>query len=208
MSPRTLEFFFDLSSPWTYLAFRNVRAVLQRTGAGIRYRPILVGGVFNAVNPAVYAARQNPDDRRMRQAFRVLHDWAEWSGVPLRFPSQWHPARSVLAMRMAAALEEDQTALAGFADEAFTAYFVREENLDDPTVLASVATRAGLDGEQLLSLAATEPVKGRLRANTEELVARGGFGSPSMFVGDKLFFGNDQLPVAEQELRRVPLWKE
>ena len=96
----------------------------------------------------------------------------------------------------------------GFADEAFTAYFVREENLDDPTVLASVATRAGLDGEQLLSLAATEPVKGRLRANTEELVARGGFGSPSMFVGDKLFFGNDQLPVAEQELRRVPLWKE
>ena len=60
-----------------------------------------------AVNPAVYAARENPDDRRMRQDFRVLHDWAEWSGVALRFPSRWHPARSVLAMRMAAALEDD-----------------------------------------------------------------------------------------------------
>ena len=202
MTARTLEFFFDLSSPWTYLAFRNVPAVLKRTGAGIVYRPILVGGVFNAVNPAVYAARQNPDDRRLRQAFRVLHDWAEWSGVQLRFPSRWHPARSVLAMRMAAALEADQAALARFADEAFSAYFVREENLDDPEVLAAAAARAGLDGGQLVALAATEPVKARLRANTEELVARGGFGSPSMFVGEKLFFGNDQLPVVEQELGR------
>lgn len=202
MLPPTLEFFFDLSSPWTYLAFCNSPAVVERTGAIIRYRPILVGGVFNAVNPAVYAARENPDDRRMRQAFRVLHDWAEWSAVPLKFPSRWHPARSVLAMRSAASLEDDQPALERFAREAFAAYFLREENLDDPEVLRAAATAAGLDGDGVLSAAATEPVKSRLRANTEELVARGGFGSPSMFVGQKLFFGNDQLPVVEQELRR------
>ena len=202
MARATLEFFYDLSSPWTYLAFCNVQAVLQRTGASVRYRPVLVGGVFNAVNPAVYAARENPDDRRMRQAFRVLHDWAEWSGVPLRFPSRWHPARSVLAMRLATALEEDQPALARFSREAFRAYFEREENLDDPGVLVAAAAAAGLDGQWLLTSAGSDAVKQRLRANTDELIARGGFGSPSMFVGGKLFFGNDQLPVVAQELAR------
>jgi 2-hydroxychromene-2-carboxylate isomerase len=198
----SVEFFFDLSSPWTYLAFVNLQPVLQRTGAIAVYRPILVGGVFNAVNPGMYAAREDANNRRVKQAFRVMHDWAELSGVALRFPSQWHPARSVLAMRMAAALEPDPAGLQQFANEAFAAYFLREENLDDPVVLAAAATAAGHDGDALLAAAATDPVKARLRSNTEELIERGGFGSPSMFVGGKLFFGNDQLPVVEQELLR------
>lgn len=198
----SVEFFFDLSSPWTYLAFVNLQPVLQRTGATAVYRPILVGGVFNAVNPGMYAAREDANNRRVKQAFRVMHDWAELSGVALRFPSQWHPARSVLAMRMAAALEPNQAGLQRFAAEAFTAYFLREENLDDPAVLAAAATAATLEGDALLAAAATDPVKARLRSNTEELIERGGFGSPSMFVGGKLFFGNDQLPVVEQELLR------
>lgn len=201
---RTVEFFFDLSSPWTYLAFMNLKPLLLRTGATAVYRPILVGGVFNAVNPGMYTAREDANNRRVQQAFRVLHDWAEWSGVPLRFPSRWHPARSVLAMRMATALESDPVALQRFATEAFAAYFQREENLDDPEVLSAAALAAGLDGAALLEAAATEPVKARLRSNTEELIQRGGFGSPSLFVGHKLFFGNDQLPVVEQELLRIP----
>lgn len=202
---RSVEFFFDLSSPWTYLAFVNLQPLLQTTGATAIYRPILVGGVFNAVNPAMYAAREDANNRRVQQAFRVLHDWAELSGVALRFPSKWHPARSVLAMRVATALETDQEALQRFAAEAFAAYFLREENLDDPAVLAAAATAAGLEGPALLEAATADSVKARLRANTEELIQRGGFGSPSLFVGGKLFFGNDQLPVVEQELRRIPV---
>lgn len=202
---RTVEFFFDLSSPWTYLAFVNLQPVLERTGATVVYRPILVGGVFNAVNPGMYAAREDSNNRRVQQAFRVLHDWAEWSGVALRFPSRWHPARSVLAMRMATALEPEPAALERFATEAFAAYFQREENLDDPAVLAGAANAAGLDSAALLEAAATEAVKARLRSNTDELIQRGGFGSPSLFVAGKLFFGNDQLPVVEQELRRLPV---
>src|SRR3546814_5119127 len=67
MTPR-VEFFFDLSSPWTCLAFHNLPAVLDGAGASARYRPILVGGVFNAVNPAVYAARAQADNRRMQRS--------------------------------------------------------------------------------------------------------------------------------------------
>lgn len=199
---RSVEFFFDLSSPWTYLAFVNLQPVLRRTGAMAVYRPVLVGGVFNAVNPAMYAAREDSSNRRVQQAFRVLHDWAELSGVAMRFPSRWHPARSVLAMRMATALEHDPAALERFATEVFAAYFLREENLDDSAVLAAAAATAGLDGTALVAAAAADPVKARLRSTTDELIERGGFGSPSMFVGGKLFFGNDQLPVVEQELQR------
>jgi 2-hydroxychromene-2-carboxylate isomerase len=198
-----VEFFFDLSSPWTCLAFHNLPGVLDRTGATAIYRPILVGGVFNAVNPAVYAAREQTDNRRMQHGWKVLKDWARLAGVPMNFPSQWHPAKSVHAMRFAAAIEEDQAALHRFARGAFASYFGREENLDDPDVLEAVAKAEGLDGAAIRAAAGTDAVKARLRANTDEVVARGGYGSPTIFVdGTDMYFGNDQLPLVEAALKR------
>ncbi len=198
-----VEFFFDLSSPWTCLAFHNLPAVLERTGASARYRPILVGGVFNAVNPSVYAAREQADNRRMQHSWKVLKDWAHLAGVPMNFPSRWHPAKSVTAMRFAAALEDDQAALVRFARGAFASYFDRQENLDDPEVLEAVVDAEGLKGGAVRAAAESETVKARLRANTDEVIARGGFGSPTIFVdGDDMYFGNDQLPLVEAALKR------
>jgi 2-hydroxychromene-2-carboxylate isomerase len=198
-----VEFFFDLSSPWTCLAFHNLPGVLGRTGASARYRPILVGGVFNAVNPAVYAAREQADNRRMQHSWKVLKDWARLADVPMNFPSRWHPAKSVAAMRFAAAIEDDQPALVRFARAAFASYFDRQENLDDPDVLEAVATAEGLDGSTIRAAAGSDTVKARLRANTEEVVARGGYGSPTIFVdGEDMYFGNDQLPLVEAALKR------
>ena len=198
-----VEFFFDLSSPWTCLAFHNLPALLERAGASARYRPILVGGVFNAVNPAVYAAREQADNRRLQHSWKVLKDWAALAGIPMNFPSQWHPAKSIAAMRFCCALEDDQLALMRFVRAAFASYFDRQENLDDPAVLAAVADGEGLDGAALAEAAGSDPVKARLRANTEELIARGGYGSPSIFVdGDDMYFGNDQLPLVEAALKQ------
>ena len=200
-----LEFFFDLSSPWTYLAFTNVQGVLARTGAAISYRPILVGGVFNAVNPAVYAAREASDNRRFAHSFKVLKDWAALTGLTMDFPNQYHPAKSVNAMRMACALEHDQAALRAFAGAAFEAFFLRAENLDDAAVLIAAANAAGLDGAAIREASQSDVVKARLRANTDELIARGGYGSPTMFVGGAdMYFGNDQLPLVEAALKRKP----
>ena len=197
-----LEFFFDLSSPWTYLAFTNIDAVLARTGAAITYRPILVGGVFNAVNPAVYAAREGGDNPRFRHSWKVLKDWARLAGLTLDFPNRYHPAKSVNAMRMACALQDDQQALKAFAKAAFEGFMVRAENLDDPVVLERLANEAGLDGAAIRARSTTDEVKALLRANTDELIARGGFGSPTMFVdGDDMYFGNDQLPIVEAALK-------
>ncbi|APW73489.1 MULTISPECIES: 2-hydroxychromene-2-carboxylate isomerase [Sphingopyxis] len=201
--PSRLEFFFDLSSPWTRLAFANVQPLIARTGADATFRPILVGGVFNAVNPAVYAAREQTDNRKMQHGWKVLADWARLAGVEMNFPSRWHPAKSVHAMRFATALEDDQPALLAFARAAFESYFGRQENLDDPAVLEAVATGAGLDGAAIRAASTTDAVKARLRANTEELVARGGYGSPTLFVdGTDMYFGNDQLPLVEAALQR------
>lgn len=199
-----LEFFFDLSSPWTYLAFTNVQGVIERTQAEIVYRPILVGGVFNAVNPAVYAAREAvQDNRRFTHSFKVLKDWTQWTGVAMNFPNQFHPAKSVHAMRMAVALEEDQAALRAFAKAAFEGFIGRGENLDDPDALQGFADSVGLDGAAIRAASATDAVKARLRANTDEVIERGGYGSPIMFVnGDDMYFGNDQLPLVEMALKK------
>ena len=200
--PRTLEFFFDLSSPWTYLAFTNVHAIVERSGAVATFRPVLVGGIFNAVNPGVYAAREQVDNRKLLHGWKVLKDWAHIAGVEMNFPSQWHPAKSVNAMRFATAIEDDQPALIAFARAAFESYFGAQDNLDDPDVLEAVATAAGLDGAAIRAASTTDVVKARLRANTEEVIARGGYGSPSIFVdGDDMYFGNDQLPLVEAALK-------
>ncbi len=202
MAAERVEFFYDLSSPWTYLAFTNLSGVLVRTGATARLRPILVGGVFNAVNPSVYAARAATDNRRLKHSWRVLKDWAALAALEMNFPSQWHPAKSVNAMRMACTLADDQRSLSKFTKAAFESYFGAQENLDDPDVLVAIATRAGLDGESMRAASQTDAVKALLRANTEELIERGGYGSPTIFVDGKwMYFGNDQLPLVEFKLK-------
>jgi 2-hydroxychromene-2-carboxylate isomerase len=206
MSTERLEFFYDLSSPWTYLAFTNLSGMLERTGEQVRLRPILVGGVFNAVNPAVYVAREQSNDRRVKHSWKVLKDWAALAGVSMNFPSVFHPAKSVNAMRMACVLADDRPALAVFSKAAFESYFGAQENLDDPDILVRLANDAGLDGQAILAASQTDDVKALLRANTDEVIARGGYGSPTMFVDDThMYFGNDQLPLVEAALKRKPV---
>ena len=203
MATPRVEFFFDLSSPWTFLAFTNLWPMLERTGQTTVLRPVLVGGVFNAVNPGVYAAREQSDNRKLQHSWKVLKDWAALAGVAMNFPSQWHPAKSVNAMRFACVLEGNDAALRDFARAAFESYFGAQENLDDPDILVAAAISVGLEGEALQQAATSDDVKAQLRGNTEELVARGGYGSPTIFVDETdMYFGNDQLPLVEAALCR------
>lgn len=196
-----LEFFFDLSSPWTRLAFHNIQPIATETGATVVLRPFLVGGVFNAVNQDAYESRADVASSKNRHTLKWLGDWARLAGVPMNFPSPYHPARSVAAMRFCCALEDDQSALHRFATTAFAAYFGDARDLDDPAVLVSAANAAGLDGERLSCRAQEPDIKAKLRKNTQEAVDRGAFGSPTLFLGlDEMFFGNDQLPLVRQAL--------
>jgi 2-hydroxychromene-2-carboxylate isomerase len=196
----TVDFFFDLSSPWTCLAFSNIQPILAETGAEVRWRPFLVGGVFNAVNPRIYELRAAPEQKALKRSFGWLREWAALAGVPMNFPSEHHPVKSVAAMRCCCALEQDQDALFRFARAAFAAYFTDARNIDDPGVLGAIANEAGLDGEALIGASTTPAVKDRLRANTEEAITRGAYGSPTLFVGGRMYFGNDQLPLVRQRI--------
>ncbi|ASK89873.1 2-hydroxychromene-2-carboxylate isomerase [Sphingorhabdus sp. SMR4y] len=202
----TVDFYFDLSSPWTCLAFHNIQPIIEENGATIVWKPFLVGGVFNAVNQDVYAARENPDNRKFVHSFRVLKDWAKLAGLPMNFPSEHHPVKSVHAMRLCCALEADQAALHKFATAAFAAYYDEQHNLDDPAVLIAIADEAGLDGAALAARSQEQEVKDRLRANTDEAIARGAYGSPSIFVpfgdGERMYFGNDQLPLVNWAIKQ------
>lgn len=204
--PLTVEFYFDLSSPWTCLAFHNIQPIIKDNGAEIIWKPFLVGGVFNAVNQDVYAARENPDNRKFVHSFRVLKDWAKLAGLPMNFPSEHHPVKSVHAMRVCCALEDDQAALHKFATAAFNAYYGEQRNLDDPEVLIAIANEVGLHGAALAAKTQEQAIKDRLRANTEEAIARGSYGSPSIFVpfdeGERMYFGNDQLPLVNWAIKQ------
>lgn len=203
---KTIDFYFDLSSPWTCLAFHNIQPIIRDNGAQITWKPFLVGGVFNAVNQDVYAARENPDNRKFVHSFRVLKDWAALAGLPMNFPSEHHPVKSVHAMRICCALEENQPALHRFATAAFNAYYGEQRNLDDPQVLIAIANEVGLDGPALAEQTQQQAIKDRLRANTEEAIARGAYGSPSIFVpfgdGERMYFGNDQLPLVNWAIKQ------
>ena len=197
-----IDFFYDLSSPWTRLAFHTLGPALDGLPATVTLRPMLVGGVFNAVNPAVYQARAE-GSARLAQSFVWLHEWARLAGVAMNFPSAHHPLKSVNAMRACCALESDQGKLHRFTGAAFEAYFNHQRNLDDLAVVAAVADACGLDGPALARAATEQPAKDRLRTNTEEAIARGAFGSPFFFVGEHGYFGNDQLPLLRQRVAEL-----
>lgn len=196
-----IEFFFDCSSPWTYLAFVRVGGVVARTGAAIEWRPILVGGVFNAVNREVYERRANPDPRKSSYSAKDLQDWARLAGIRIGQPPVF-PVRAVAAMRSVLAAAE-QGALERFARATFEAYWGDLKDISRQEVLDGISLRADLDPAAIRERSAAPDIKERLRANTEEVIARGGFGSPTMFVnGDDMYFGNDRLPLVEAALMR------
>jgi 2-hydroxychromene-2-carboxylate isomerase len=198
----TLEFFFDCSSPWTYLAFTRIQPIVARTGADIVWKPILVGGVFNAVNREVYERRANPDPRKAVHSAKDLQDWARLTGLKIVMPPPVFPVRATLAMRCTLAAQ-DEGKVVEFSRACFEAYWADGKDISLPHVIAEACAAADLDGDHILARSQADDIKDRLRANTDEVTARGGFGSPTMFVdGADMYFGNDRLELVEAALAR------
>ena len=196
---RRLDFYFDCSSPWTYLAFHAIQPLAAEMAAEIVWKPILVGGVFNAVNQTVYESRAKPNPRKQAYMLQDLAAWAKLYGLGIVFPPKVFPVNSVKCMRGAfVALDEGK--LVPYATAAFEAYWGNDLDIAQESVLADIAVRAGLERQRFFAGIETDACKARLRANTDELIARGGFGSPTIFVGDQMFFGNDRMPLIEAAL--------
>jgi 2-hydroxychromene-2-carboxylate isomerase len=198
-----IEVFFDCSSPWTYLAFHNLPPMAADLGETIVWRPILVGGIFNTINPSVYAGRERPVPAKASYMRKDLQDWAREAGLTIVFPPSVFPVNSVKAMR-ACLLLAPEGKLEAFARAAFEAYFGRDEDISRDDVLGEVCRAAGVEPARVLAGIADPAVKAALKANTDELMARGGFGSPTIFVGrEDMYFGNDRLPLVRTAVLRA-----
>ena len=203
-----IECFFDCSSPWTWLAFRNLRTLAAELGQPVDWRPVLVGGIFNAVNPSVYAFRENGVPAKQAYHRKDLMDWARHDGVKILFPPSVFPVNSVKAMRACCWLlgqGSSQELMEAFAEAVFKAYWSDDRDIAQDAVLAEICAGLAIDATAVLAAIATPEVKAQLKANTDEAIARGAFGSPTLFVGgDDMYFGNDRLPlVREAVLRRL-----
>ena len=202
----TLEFFYDCSSPWTYFAFTRIIPMMEQLALPIRWRPILVGGVFNAVNQEVYKAREamfsSSGSPRLNYYIKDMQDWAWLCGVRAEMP-EGHPINSVKAMR-GAFYAEQQGLIVPYSRAVFEAYWDSESpNIADDEVLGAICTRVGLDSEAFFSAITSQHYKDLLRQNTDELIARGGYGSPTLFINsDDMYFGNDRLELVESRLKQ------
>ncbi|MET1067930.1 MAG: 2-hydroxychromene-2-carboxylate isomerase [Pseudomonas prosekii] len=193
---KTVEFFFDLGSPATYLAYTQLPKICAQTGSQLVYKPMLLGGVFKATgnaSPAMIPAKG-------RYMFKDLDRYAQRYDVPLKFNPHF-PINTLMLMRAVTGMQvRHPERFQAFIDCLFSALWVEGRNLDDPATVAAVLTEHGFEPNAVLALTADEQIKTLLKENTEQAVQRGVFGAPSMFVGDELFFGQDRLDFVREAL--------
>jgi len=198
-----IEFFFDCCSPWTWLAFHNIQPLAEELEVEIRWRPVLLGGIFNAVNQSVYEFRESGSPAKKAYVKKDIQDWARQANLKILFPPSVFPVNSVKAMRACLWLEREGR-LVAFARAVFEAYWSRDQDISRDAVLLSLCEQVGADPERFLEGIARDDIKQQLRANTEEVVARGGFGSPTMFVGGgDMYFGNDRIGLVREAVLRL-----
>ena len=193
---KTLEFFFDLGSPATYLAYTQLPALCAATDTQLVYQPMLLGGVFKATgnaSPITVPAKG-------RYMFEDLARYARRYQVALKFNPHF-PINTLLLMRAVTGIQMRQPErFHAFVDCLFRALWVEGHHLGDPAVVAQVLAKHGFNPEEVLALANDETVKAALKDNTDQAVKRGVFGAPSMFVGNQLFFGQDRLDFVREAL--------
>ena len=199
---KTLEYFFDFSSPWTYLADTHVDAFAARHGARVLRRPMLLGGVFKGIGGPVVPIQTFGDAKR-QYALTELHRWAAWRDVPLAWPSRF-PMRTLLPLRVACQLDLSQASAIDWCARIFKAYWADDEDISLPEVVAEHLSAAGLDAPALLEGTQDPAVKRRLIDATDEAVRRGVFGAPTFFVGEDLFWGQDRFDHIAAALNDAP----
>lgn len=182
-----LEFFYDLGSPYSYLAAQRLREPIP--GVELAWRPLLLGAVFKAQNNSMPAS--NP--AKARYMYVDLHRQASALHIPFRFPTKF-PLNTLLPQRLLTGLPIRDIPHVSLA--LFEAYWVKDVDIASPERLAVVLSPTAV------ARASQPDVKERLRTTTEEAVARGAFGAPTFFVGSEMFFGHDRLDQAIAAARR------
>jgi 2-hydroxychromene-2-carboxylate isomerase len=205
-----IECFFDYSSPWTYLAFSQIQNIVDRHPyATIEYKPILVGGIFNKTNPSVYEARKStPVPAKAKYTNDDLMEWAEAFGLQIYGPYEKDsakrvkpfPVNSVKSLR-GAAFAAKEGKFMEYSYAVFHSYWGLRMDISQASVMRSIVSELGMDGDAFLEFISTDAAKQQIAANTDECMDRGGYGSPTFFVNtNHMYFGNDRLLLLERRI--------
>ncbi|WP_025805391.1 2-hydroxychromene-2-carboxylate isomerase [Pseudomonas chlororaphis] len=193
---KTVEFFFDLGSPTSYLAYTQLPKICAQTGSQLIYQPMLLGGVFKATGNASPISIP----AKGRYMLQDLARYARRYEVPLAFNPHF-PINTLLLMRAVTGMQlRHPQRFVAFIDCLFRALWVEKRNLNDQATVAAVLSEGGFDPLEVLTLTNDEEVKNALKDKTEQALQRGVFGAPSMFVDNQLFFGQDRLDFVLEAL--------
>ena len=188
----TIEFHFDFGSPNAYLVHKVIPAVTKQTGIEFEYVPVLLGGVFKAtgnVSPAV--SLQGIKNKPQYQAIETGRFCAA-HGIAPQVPNPHFPVNTLKIMRGAVFARGTDYYLA-YIDAVYSGMWEQALKMDDDEVIRATISAAGLPADEIIAGMSDPAVKQRLIDNTEASVARGTFGSPTLFVGDEIYFGKDKL---------------
>ncbi len=194
----TVDFYFDFGSPTAFLAYKRLKQLEQQYDLNINYVPMLLGGVFKATD------NQSPAFIPAKGAYMNQHDLPRFMkryDVELEF-NPFFPINTLQLMRAAIAAQRSGC-FAEYVETVYNAMWQKQLNMGDPEIAAQCLTDAGLDAEALLTLNQDPEVKQQLIENTEQAVARGAFGAPTMYFGDVMFFGLDRLYFIEERLQEA-----
>lgn len=196
---KSVEFYFDLGSPYSYLAYYRLLQMAERQEIQIVYKPILLGGVFKATG------NRSPIEIPVKGVYSILdmQRWAEYYQIPMQMNPHF-PMNTLTLMRILTGvqllhLEKFEQVLKLL----FDAMFGTPQNLNEPTVLAEVLKPSGFSVEDIMSMVQSDVVKQKLITETEQAIQRGIFGAPTFFVGDEMYWGQDRLHFVEQALNKA-----
>ena len=196
---KSVEFYFDLGSPYSYLAYYRLLQIAEQQEIQVVYKPILLGGVFKATG------NRSPIEVPVKGVYSILdmQRWAEYYQIPMQMNPHF-PMNTLTLMRILTGvqllhLEKFEQVLKLL----FDAMFGTPQNLNEPTVLAEVLKPSGFSVEDIMSMVQSEVVKQKLITETEQAIQRGIFGAPTFFVGDEMYWGQDRLHFVEQALNKA-----
>jgi 2-hydroxychromene-2-carboxylate isomerase len=193
----TLTFWFDVHSPWVYLASFRVGDIARGHGLPLRWRPLHLPKLMDEIG-GIKPLEASP--QRVAWFQQDIQDHAELIGVPLRYHPHY-PLRNSRALR-ACILAEDDCKAEAFVRRVLKGYWAEEADITDLDQLAQWGAESGLDPEAVKAAAVSENYKQRLDANTSDAIARGVFGVPTVDTGTRLYFGNDRLDLLDRHLSR------
>lgn len=194
----SLTFWFDVHSPWVYLASFRIGDLARKHGQELQWRPLHLPRLLDQIG-GVKPLEATP--ARVAWFRQDMADWAEVQGVPFRIHPNY-PLRNSRALR-ASLLATDEGKAEAFVTRVLRGYWAEEKDITDLDQLGQWGMEAGLDRQAIREAALSESFKDRLEANTQEAIGRGVFGVPTVDTGTKLYFGNDRLDLLDRHLSRI-----